>query len=448
MPLVSTTKTKLSLLLLLLSLSINSSAQENSPFSRFGLGNALPARNIVNMAMGGTAAAFISGQNNNFANPASYSELKNYVVYDVGITLTSKNLKSLTPTAKYKSIDLLPSYVTLGMPLSKTKNLGLVFGLKPLSKINYSSTERKVITGQGNIRDTVLYVYEGEGGLYQAFAGIGKRWGDFSAGFNTGYNFGRRENNTITAVRDTQNVANSNSKTSTSFGNLFISGGLQYTKALNKTTVVRFGIAGNLKQKLNGKQDILRETFGFLGNGGTAPIDTILSVSDKEGKIELPVSYNAGFTITKGVLGGSGVILDKGSFSVEYESTQWSTFRFYNEAESLVNSWQFKVGGHFVPSPLSTRKSYWNHVAFRGGFYVGRDAVLAAGKTMPVTGISFGAGLPIRKFRSYDNQFTNINTAFEIGKRGNKDNNITESFFRFSLGLSLSDIWFIKRRYE
>ena len=59
-----------------------------------------------------------------------------------------------------------------------------------------------------------------------------------------------------------------------------------------------------------------------------------------------------------------------------------------------------------------------------------------------------GAGFPIRKWRAYDNQYTNINTTFEFGKRGNKNNNITESFFRLSLDLNLSDVWFIKRKYD
>lgn len=447
---VSTIKPKISLFFLLLSVSLCSSAQENSPFSRFGLGNLTPSRNIVNMAMGGSSVAYASGQSVNFTNPASYSELKNYVVYDLGLTLTNRTLKSINPIGKYTSVDLLPSYVSLGMPLSKTKNIGLVFGLRPLSRISYSNTESKIVTGTRGTgtRDSVLYVYEGSGGLYQAFAGLGKRWGNFSAGINTGYIFGRRENNTTTLVIDTAITANSHSLTSTSFGHLFLSGGFQYKTNLNKTTVLRIGLAGNVKQKLNGKQDVLRETFSYLATGATTAVDTVYSASDKEGKIMLPVSYTAGFSINKSITDRAGNGYDKSSLSVEYESSQWSNFRFYDQPESLVNSWQFKVGGSLVPNPLSINKSYWNHVAFRSGFYFGRDAVLAAGKTMPVSGLSLGAGFPVRKWRSYDNQFTFINTAFEFGKRGNKNNNITESFFRFSLGFSLSDLWFIKRQYD
>jgi len=54
----------------------------------------------------------------------------------------------------------------------------------------------------------------------------------------------------------------------------------------------------------------------------------------------------------------------------------------------------------------------------------------------------------LRRFRSYDKQFTMMHTAIEFGKRGTGVNNVTENFFKFSLGLSLSDIWFIKRKYD
>ncbi len=449
MPLVSTIKKpKLSLSLLLLLGSFFASAQENSPFSRFGLGNALPNRNIVNTAMGGTSVSYSDLQSINFSNPASYSELKRYVVYDIGVSLTNRTLKSINPAGKYSSVDLLPSYVTLGMPLNKKRNMGLVLGLRPLSRISYSTQESKRIKNNSSgLSDSVLYQYEGSGGLYQAFAGIGKSWGGFSLGVNAGYSFGRRENVTSTFIIDSAPSTNSHSSLITSYGNLFISGGMQYKANLSKRTVLRLGVSGNMKQKLNAKQDILRETFAYQANGSTLPIDTVSFISDKAGTIELPVSYTAGFSLNNVISDRLGNKFDKGSISFEYESSQWSNFRFYNQPENLVNSWQFKIGGQLVPDPLSI-KSYWNHVAFRGGFYYGKDAVAINGKSLSVSGVSVGAGFPIRKWRSYDNQFTNINTSIEYGKRGNKDNNIFENFFRFSVGLSLSDIWFVKRQYD
>ncbi len=298
MLLVSTIKNpKLSLPFFVLLLSVCASAQENSPFSRFGLGNLTPGRNVVNSAMGGTSVSYSDHQSINFSNPASYSALRTYVVYDIGVSLTTRTLKSFTPSAKYNSVDLLPSYVTLGMPLSKKRNMGFVFGLRPLSKISYSIHEAKRITGNRGLTDSVISLYEGNGGWYNAFAGIGKQWGGLSIGINTGYSFGRRENNTRTLIVDSVENYNSNSSTVTSFGKFFISGGLQYKANLSKTTVLKIGLAGNMKQTLKGKQDVHRETFTYQAGGSTTPIDTVLSGIDKSGTIELPVSYTAGFSI-------------------------------------------------------------------------------------------------------------------------------------------------------
>ena len=57
--------------------------------------------------------------------------------------------------------------------------------------------------------------------------------------------------------------------------------------------------------------------------------------------------------------------------------------------------------------------------------------------------MSFGLGLPLRKTKS------EINLSVEVGERGTTNNNlIKEQFLRFQIGLSLSDIWFVKRKYD
>jgi hypothetical protein len=57
-------------------------------------------------------------------------------------------------------------------------------------------------------------------------------------------------------------------------------------------------------------------------------------------------------------------------------------------------------------------------------------------------------GLPIKKWSAYDRQFTVLNTTLQLGKRGSSVNNFTESFIQFTLGMSLSDLWFQKRKYD
>ncbi len=433
---------KLSLAISFLLVSIYASAQANSPFSRYGLGDPLPGQNIINRAMGSTAATYSSWQSINFSNPASYGDLK-VVTYDIGLSLDSRTLKSASPVLKYNSINLTPSYVTLGVPLSKKRRLGLAFGLRPLTNISYSVQDRKKLPA-----DSVLYLYEGDGGLYQAFVGIGKRWGGLQIGFNTGYMFGRKENNTRTIPLDSVFTYKSNSKTLTTYSNAFIHAGIQYEAALSKKTSLRIGFAGNLNQKLDARQTISRETFTYNANGSPVNIDTVYQSQEVKGSINLPASYLGGISLNSYVLDRLGNKIEKGVVAVEYESTQWNNYRFLNQTDQVANSYLLKVGAQLTPNPLSTN-SYWNRVTYRAGFYFGKEHITAEGDQLPVYAVTLGAGFRIRNWRSFvDNQYTNINTTFEVGRRGNNNNNITESFFRFSIGFNLSDVWFIKRKYD
>ncbi|WP_157580896.1 hypothetical protein [Segetibacter koreensis] len=432
---------KLSFIVFLILTFYTANAQENSPFSRYGLGDVYPSQNVINRAMGNISSTYANGQSVNLGNPAAYSELK-IVTYDIGVALDTRSLKSANPVLKYNSVNLTPSYVALGMPLSKKHNLGLAFGLKPLSRVSYSIQDNKRIYG-----DSINYLYEGDGGLYQAFVGIGKRWGGLRIGINTGYMFGTKQNSTITTPVDSVSTYTSNSQTLTTFNKIFFNAGLQYDAMLSKTTTLRFGFSGNLKQKLNAQQQINRETITYDANGSMQKVDSIYQPQEKAGKIEFPLSYAAGISLNSSVIDHLGNKFEKSILAVEYETTKWADYRFFDQPDKLINSWQFKVGGQLTPNPLSI-KSYWDRVNYRAGFYYGKEALNVEGNELPVYALTLGAGLPIRKWRSFDNQYTIINTAIEIGKRGNKNNNITESFFRLSFGLNLSDIWFIKRKYE
>lgn len=442
MPSVSTTMIpKLSFIVFLLLGSLHTIAQQNSPFSRYGLGDPYPGQNIINRGMGGIASTYASGQSVNFSNPSTYSELK-IVTYDIGLTIDSRTLRSANPVQKYNSANFAPAYVALGMPVSKKHNIGLAFGLRPITNISYSIQDAKRAGG-----DSMLYLYEGSGGLYQAFLGLGKRWGGLRIGINTGYMFGSKTNNTRAIPIDTVNTYKSNSATTTNYGSLFLNGGLQYDIDISKTTVLRLGFAGNIKQNLSAKQTVTRETFNYDANGTPTPIDTAASSQEVSGTIKLPSSYTAGVSLNTSLVDRVGNRIDKSSVAIEYESTQWSNYRFFNQPDKFNNGWLLKAGGQLTPNPLSI-KSYWNRVTYRAGFYFGQEALAVEGAKLPVYAITLGAGLPVRKWRSFDNQYTIINTTFELGKRGNKNNNITESFFRFSLGLNLSDIWFIKHKYD
>jgi hypothetical protein len=437
------------------------SAQENSPYSRYGMGDIFPAGHALNRGMGGTGVAYADLKNINFANPASYSNLL-YVTYDVGLMVDARVLKSANPEGSFKSTNFTPSYVNIGLPINGKKHIGGVVGFRPYSRVNYSIIENKRLTTPSPFTDSLQTLYEGNGGLNEFYFGVGKKWmrdsgrSVLSIGINAGYAFGRKENYTkINFVNDTIAYYKSNSGTTVNFRGVFAELGMQYqarlkevdipAKKLKETYSVRFGATVALNRNLKATQDLVRETFTYSSTGGTVTIDSVYGLKNQRGTIKIPATYTAGFMFMKTV-GNTYYVADKWSIGAEYTTTNWTNYSYYNQPDKLTTAWQLRVGGSFAPDPIGNG-GYWSKVTYRAGFYTGKDYINADGKELKIIAGTFGFGFPIRK-QNYSNQFTVIHSSFEFGKRGSAVNNVTDGFFRVSLGLSLSDVWFIKRKYD
>lgn len=468
MPSVSTITGKLTLFICLLSF-VSVSAQENSPYSRYGIGDIYPGQNIVNRAMGGITAAYTDplGQSINFSNPASYADFRRErmpnsgaiiggrVLYDLGFSIDSRTLRSKTPIKKYSSANFIPSYLSLGFPIAK--GLGGALGLRPYSRISYSIVDRTRLAGI----DSAEYLYEGNGGLNQAFLGLGKRWNDLSIGFNTGYIFGKKENTTRLGIVNTDTAYEpfyykAKSTTNTSFGKLFLSLGAMYDlkfktikpggkQQLNQVYGLRLGATAMLKQQMKGTQDLTRETFDYDASGGSVTIDSVYTTSGTRVNIDIPATYTMGAMFYK-ALSGEGGSFNLWMFGAELENSKWTQYRFNGIADKLTDYWQLRLGGQAIPNPLS--RALLGRSTYRLGFAFGKDYINADNKELKTFSGTFGIGLPIAPRSSFNSQFTNINLAFEIGRRGSAVNNITENYLKFSAGFSLSDLWFRRRKYD
>jgi len=433
-------------------------AQENSPYSRYGLGDIYPNQSIASRGMASLTAAYTDNQALNADNPATYGDLRSLgngglVTFDVGVSIDARALHSANPVEKYKSAYFIPSYILIGFPLSK-KHWGMVAGLRPMTRINYS------IESNGRIIDTLQTIYQGSGGLNQAFIGIGKRWGGFSIGVNGGYLFGSKDISTRKVfLNDSIHYNNSNVDEQQSFNGLYGQIGTQLNIKLatkkdslskvSSTYSLRLGAAGMLKQNLNVASDILNETYTYGSSGVPVPQDTISYHSLVNGKVVLPAMFNIGVMIVDQESLLNIATENKWMAGAEMSIGKWGDqYQYPGKSEPLTNSWMLRGGVQFVPSLFLASGGFLGHTIYRAGFYTGKDYVYADGKDLKVTAFTFGFGFRTRKFSSYNNQSTVINTAFEIGKRGSNVNNVTENFFKLSIGLSLSDIWFIKRKYD
>ncbi len=439
-------------------------AQENSPYSRYGLGNIVPSQNIVSRGMGGISAGFYDEQSINFVNPASYgnfsyidpailqqsSSISRKTIFDFGFEIDNRRLKQTTPPDKYSATNLIISYMQLGLPIKLKKAnkkgifLGANFGLRPLTRINY-----KIISFQRKEGiDSIGTINEGSGGMYEAQAAIGLRIKNFNIGVNSGYRFGNKDYSTqLTFLNDTVTYQQSNSSNKTNFGGVFFTVGTMYEQKftrkennITKNAFLRLGGYASLEQKMNGTNEILRETIAFDADGGMNRVDSVYS-STKKGTVQYPLSWGAGFSYQG--------FDSHWKFGADYEQTNWKDYRFFDSADLVRNTWKIRGGAEYFPATWGRTpvKKYFSFIKYRAGFYYGPDYI-NLGTNMTEYGFSIGAGIPL-KLRTgyYETQASYLNTSIEFGSRGNKNANLRENFFRISFGLSLSDLWFNRNKY-
>jgi len=431
-------------------------AQDNSPYSRYGLGDLAPRTNIVTRGMGGFSAGYADPLSINFNNPASYSSFLSYreerskksssgrVLFDVGLNFENHNLRESNTTQKFTSSNALVSYMQLGLPLKR--NWGLNFGLRQVSKVGYKIVHlgRLLDPDTGNPIDSSFTEFSGDGGTFLATTGTGFAIKNLSVGINFGYLFGKKEFATKRAfLNDTVAYNSSDHTTKTSFGNIYLSGGMQYKIDLNKKLLLRLGAYGNLKQTLNAEQDILRETFRRT-TSGDVQLDSVFEQKNIKGKVIYPSGYGLGFVIEKKIDQQNNKYATW-LLGVDLIQSNWSEYRFYGAADLVKNNWELRVGGQVRPEP---KRNYFSNVAYRAGFFIGQDYI-QVGRDLPLAGLSFGMGLPLANYNQLARtQASIINLSLEFIKRGNNDNFLKENLFRVSVGLSLSDLWFVKRKYE
>ena len=453
-------------LLLLLSFMLVSGiafSQDNSPYSRYGIGDLTPTGNMLTRSMGGVNAAYIDHLSINFNNPASFAFYQAYrekkskklssgrALLDIGIDLENRSLIESDNADNFLAHNLTFSYLQVAVPVRQ--NWGISFGLRPISRVSYNILryERLFDPISGNNIDSAVTHFQGDGGSYLASLGTGfaiiskEKHGlieKMSVGFGTGYLFGRKNySSRRTFINDSISYYQANYQTTANYGNLYFNGGLQYFLPLSKTMALSLGAYGNLGQNLNATEDRLRETFYYDQNLGDSRLDSVLDSRDVKGKIKMPSSFTAGFILQK-----FAVQNKEGGWLVgmDFKSTKWSDFRYYGHADSLRNKWELRAGAQITPVP---RRNYFSNVSYRFGVFTGTDYVKFQNK-LPIAGITFGAGLPVSMSRQAPNQVTIVNIGFEYAKRGNKENFLRENQFHLTVGFSLSDAWFIKRKYE
>ena len=96
--------------------------------------------------------------------------------------------------------------------------------------------------------------------------------------------------------------------------------------------------------------------------------------------------------------------------------------------------------GYFIPE-YSSLTSYWKRVKYIFGIKNQEKSIIINNLPINQISLNLGLGLPL-------SGLSKANFGLEIGKLGDDDNQLKESYVMLKLGLSLNDIWFIKRKYN
>lgn len=414
--------------LLFLTASVSAFAQsprankENSPYSFYGLGEERNEANTSLKGMGYVSSAYSSDYYINTYNPASYAQFKLTTIEAGGEairrTINGNGDSYQTGRAGF-------SYFNFGIPLGK--NAGMVFGVRPETRVYYRLDDTSVLPGVGNTYKTYL----GDGGLTYAFVGLAGSYGGLSLGANFGYLFGTMQTSEyLTSLDGTQKDNNSEFSKYTKIGGIYWNGGALYTAKLNKKLALRFGANATLSQDMNASHDEYWITHSTVVS---TTYDTAYRIDNAKGKVTLPMKYSGGIQLLSG---------DKWVFAVDYSAAKWSQYRMYGLTDSVSDSYKFSVGAEYTPDLLSMHK-YSNRITYRLGFYYGTDYVHLNNTELNYYAVTAGASLPFK--RATDR----IHLALEVGKHGTQTNGLLQdNFVKFSLGLSFNDRWFVKRKYD
>ena len=401
-------------------------AQSNtsSPYSIGGLGESAFKGNAINRHMGGLDIVSDS-LHANINNPASLGDLK-LVTYSLGLNYKSTKLSSNASNESVTSASI--DYLVVAIP---TKKFTFGFGILPATSVGYRL--QSVIDGE-NINN-VVNRNEGYGGLNQTFISIGFKVFEFlNFGVSANYNFGKITNE---SSRQEQNI---------DFGTFF-------TKT-SSLVGFNYRFATQLKIPLTSKVRLDAMAYYVPKNSLTATNESVyftrsVTTQDlgdfenvdlaarnlKETSISLGDQYSFGLGITK-----------EKKWFVGGQYSQRNSADYVNNFISLdnityANGSRLSFGGFYLPD-YSSITSYWKRIVYRAGMRFEDTGVLFNNQPLKETGISFGVSLPMAGY-------SNANIGIEFGKRGSQDNGlIQESYWNLIVGLSLNDIWFIKRKFN
>lgn len=398
-----------------------------SPYSFYGIGKVNFSGTNEYKAMGGIST-YSDSIHLNLKNPASFSKLRR-TTFAMGGTTNFTTFKNNEFSEKAQST--LVDYIAVGIPLGR---FGASFGILPFTSVGYKINSTITVGDQNRAKD-----FTGEGGINRAFAGISYSiLPNLQIGADFAYNFGDIDNNsTVFITNDGTGVfltKGSRERVKTNYSGFTFNTGLIYSRKI-KNYDWHSNFTFSPETKISADTSNFLETVQIASNG------SVVSVETRELEmINSDLTMPAKFTL------GTGIGIEQKWFvGAEFTHTQNSKLQnnWKSSAKATFeDSQKYTIGGYYIPK-YNSFTSYFDRIVYRAGFRYENTGLVLENQSINDYAFSMGAGFPVGR-----NQ-TNINLSMEYGQKGKNSNNlIKENYFNISVGISLNDLWFVKRRFE
>ena len=404
-----------------------SQTNTGSPYSLNELGEINFLGNVSSLSMGGVDSA-IDSIEFNINNPSSLAKLKT-TNYLIGTFYKSTGISNSVSTDNINTANI--NYIAIGIP---TKRFGFGFGVLPYSSVGFNLQTSEDYNTENSISSRL---FGAEGNINRAFVSIGVPFLKyFSLGATANYNFGKFNYEKFNLIENVNYGIFSNSSSKIT--------GFTYNFSSNVSIPLKNDLKLNLVYSFYPEGDL--NSFNieslYTSNNSSISLESLGDFVDvdlnsrglENTKLPVPKKYVYSLGLEK-----------KNSWflGMQYESKLSSNFKndfldtqnvSYRDADS------FSFGGYFIPDS-SSLISYWKRVKYRFGIKNEKKSIIVNNLPINQFSLNLGLGLPVAGL-------SKANLGLEIGRIGNDNNLIKENYFALRLGLSLNDVWFIKRKFN
>jgi hypothetical protein len=386
----------------------------NSPYSRFGLGEAADKGNIYNIGMGGLGIGAASQAYANVINPALLARNR-FTCFDAGFWAEAKNLITEKELQATQSGNI--GYLNFAFPITRKWTLGM--GLNPYTIVNYTNKQEKLLAGTPSY---ITETYKGSGGINQAYVSSGfEVLKEFYLGLRVNYNFGVIKDQAQTFVDDGLSVYKVQLQERDNLGDFSFRFGAAYRYQVNKEHFLNIGATYDLAANIS--------TNTFRAAQYLTPADAILytdTLSNNSSRTNMPAKQGIGISFEKPF-----------HYLIGFD---FSTQDWAGATPNGVNTYKMSFGGEWTPNPNAI-DNYFKRITWRTGVNYFQIPTIQNGITLDEKSVSIGFSAPVMRGLS------SLNMAFVLGQRGTIEKGlIQENFFRINLGLTVNDQWFVRRK--